>query len=51
MEFSGVWRFNESSLRTQGPITLASKLKKGLYSSAETRVRGVWVPAFAGTTR
>jgi oligopeptide/dipeptide ABC transporter ATP-binding protein len=32
------------------PSPLASKVKKGLYSSAETRVRAVWVPAFAGTT-
>src|SRR5712671_7801086 len=32
------------------PSPLASKVKKGLCSSAETRVRAVWVPAFAGTT-
>jgi len=39
-----------SSLRTQGPITPGPKVKKGLCSSAETRGRAVWVPAFAGTT-
>jgi hypothetical protein len=27
------------------------KVRKGLGSSVETRVRAVWVPAFAGTTR
>jgi len=51
MEFSYAWAFDESSLRTQGPITPGLKVKKGRCSSAETRVRGVWVPAFAGTTR
>ena len=33
------------------PSPLASKVKKGLYSSAKTRFLAVWVPAFAGTTR
>src|SRR4029077_15231286 len=28
----------------------ASEVKKGLCSSAESRVHAVWVPAFAGTT-
>jgi hypothetical protein len=52
-----------SSLRTNGsgycrpdgrlwdPSPLASKVKKGLCSSAKTRFLAVWVPAFAGTTR
>ena len=39
-----------SSLRTQGPITPGLTSEKGLCSSAEARVRAVWVPAFAGTT-
>jgi hypothetical protein len=26
-------------------------LEKGIGLTAETRARGVWVPAFAGTTR
>ena len=55
MEFSYTSRFNGSSLRysleRRDPSPLASKVRKGLCSSAETRVRGVWVPAFAGTTR
>src|SRR5882762_1944716 len=33
------------------PSPLASKVKKGFCSTAETTVRAVWVPAFAGTTR
>src|SRR5258708_168242 len=37
---------SKSSLRTQGPITPGLKSEKGLYSSAERRVRAVWVPAF-----
>src|SRR5229473_6362307 len=32
------------------PSPLAPKVKKGPCSSTETRVRAVWVPAFAGTT-
>jgi hypothetical protein len=51
MEFSYAWAFDESSLRTQGPITPGLKVKKGLQPSAKTRPRAVWVPAFAGTTR
>ena len=39
-----------SSLRTQGPITLASTVSEGIHSTAETTGHGVWVPAFAGTT-
>jgi hypothetical protein len=44
-------RLDESSLRTQGPITTELKSEKGLNSSANPTGRGVWVPAFAGTTR
>ena len=45
-----VQSLSRSSLRTQGPITPGLKSEKSLCSSAETRVRAVWVPAFAGTT-
>src|SRR5258705_9366188 len=45
-----VQSLSRSSLRTQGPITPGLESKKGLCSSAEARVRAVWVPAFAGTT-
>jgi hypothetical protein len=33
------------------PSPLDSKVKKALCSNARTRRHGVWVPAFAGTTR
>src|SRR5258708_31979673 len=45
-----VQSLSRSSLRMQGPITPGLKSEKGLCSSAEGRVRAVWVPAFAGTT-
>src|SRR5258708_39386098 len=45
-----VQSLSRSSLRMQGPITPGLKSEKSLCSSAETRVRAVWVPAFAGTT-
>jgi hypothetical protein len=49
MQLSYVWRFNESSLRTQGPITLASKVKKGLCAGAKTRVLAAAMSAIALT--
>src|SRR5258708_24413700 len=44
-----VQSLSRSSLRMQGPITPGLKSEKSLCSSAETRVRAVWVPVFAGT--
>src|ERR1700730_11001575 len=40
-----------SSLRKQGPITTGSGCSKGNYPIAQSMGRGVWVPAFAGTTK
>src|SRR3954466_3589199 len=39
-----------SSLRTQGPITTDTNCYKPFGPSVELHRRGVWVPAFAGTT-
>jgi hypothetical protein len=49
MQLSYVWRFNESSLRTQGPITPGLKSEKGLHSILETRVRAAAMSAIALT--
>jgi hypothetical protein len=60
MEFSRAWRFNESSLRTQGPQrerdcahrdAAASRLSTVANALRTNKRRWLWVPAFAGTTR
>src|SRR6202011_3491299 len=40
-----------SSLRKQGPITTGLGYAKAVSPQYPKRGRGVWVPAFAGTTR